>query len=97
MKITEIFVFNKLEISFSWFLGNNPAFEVPEYNLVSPVELIPYAILGIIAGLVALMFIKTLYSIEDYFDEKVIEAYWLGNSLLDKVKSKDLKNITFNR
>ena len=52
-----------------WFLGNNPAFEVPEYNLVSPVELIPYAILGIIAGLVALMFIKTLYSIEDYFEK----------------------------
>jgi CIC family chloride channel protein len=52
-----------------WFLGNYPAFEVPEYQLVSPVELIPYAILGIIAGLVALMFIKVLYSIEDYFEK----------------------------
>lgn len=52
-----------------WFLGNFPAFEVPKYQLVSPVELIPYAILGILSGLVALLFIKTLYSIEDYFEK----------------------------
>jgi CIC family chloride channel protein len=57
-----------------WFLGNYPAFKVPEYQLVSPVELIPYAILGIIAGLVALMFIKVLYSIEDYFEKMKLHA-----------------------
>ena len=32
-------------------------------------------------------------SIKDYFDHKVIEAYWLGNELLDKVKVKDLKRM----
>ncbi|RMD97164.1 MAG: chloride channel protein, partial [Calditrichaeota bacterium] len=42
------------------FLGDFPAFQVPKYNLVSPFELIPYAGLGIFAGFVALMFIKTL-------------------------------------
>jgi CIC family chloride channel protein len=52
-----------------FFLGNYPAFQVPKYYLVSPIELIPYAILGLIAGLVALLFIKSLYSIEDYFEK----------------------------
>ncbi len=51
------------------FLGDFPAFEVPKYNLVSPIELIPYAILGILAGLVAVLFINTLYKLEDYFDD----------------------------
>lgn len=50
------------------FLGDFPAFQVPRYELVSPLELIPYAILGIISGLVALSFIKTLYGMEDFFD-----------------------------
>jgi len=51
------------------FLGDFPAFEVPHYELISPLELIPYAILGLLAGLVALLFIKVLYSLEDFFDE----------------------------
>lgn len=51
------------------FLGNFPAFEVPKYHLVSPVELIPYAILGILSGLVALLFVKVLYGMEDYFEK----------------------------
>ncbi len=51
------------------FLGDFPAFEVPKYELVSPVELIPYVVLGLLAGLVALMFIKVLYKFEDYFDD----------------------------
>ena len=36
------------------FLGDFPAFEVPEYHLVSPLELIPYAVLGLLALLVVL-------------------------------------------
>lgn len=50
------------------FLGDFPAFEVPKYHLVSPLELIPYALLGLLAGAVALLFTKTLYSLEDFFD-----------------------------
>ena len=50
------------------FLGDFPAFEVPAYHLVSPVELIPYAILGVLAGAVALLFTRTLYRLEDFFD-----------------------------
>ena len=50
------------------FLGDYPAFEVPPYHLVSPFELIPYAVLGIFAGFVAIMFINTLYKSEELFD-----------------------------
>lgn len=50
------------------FLGNFPAFEVPGYSLVHPLELFAYAGLGILSGLTALGFIKTLYAFEDGFD-----------------------------
>ncbi|KAA3618192.1 MAG: CBS domain-containing protein [Calditrichaeota bacterium] len=51
------------------FLGDHTAFQVPEYHLVSAYELIPYALLGIFAGLVAWLFIKTLHSSEEFFDK----------------------------
>ncbi|MBN2810173.1 MAG: chloride channel protein [Deltaproteobacteria bacterium] len=51
------------------FLGNFPAFEVPAYHLVSPLELIPYAVLGLLAGLVALLFTEVLCLSEDFFDD----------------------------
>jgi len=50
------------------FLGNFPAFEVPKYTMVSPMELLAYAVLGILAGLAALLFTRTLYGAEDLFD-----------------------------
>ncbi|HDP93811.1 MAG TPA: CBS domain-containing protein [Candidatus Aminicenantes bacterium] len=51
------------------FFGNTPAFQVPKYELIHPLELIPYAILGLLCGLVALLFIKVLYALEDRFDQ----------------------------
>jgi CIC family chloride channel protein len=42
------------------FLGDFPAFEIPSYSLVHANELFAYAGLGIMAGLVALVFIRTL-------------------------------------
>ena len=56
------------------FLGNNPTFQVPEYTLVSNTELVFYFLLGILAGLSAVMFIKTYYSIEEWFQR--IEKKW---------------------
>ncbi len=50
------------------YLGDFPAFEVPSYSLVHPNELFAYAALGILAGLVALAFIRALYATEDLFD-----------------------------
>ncbi len=55
-------------------LGNNPTFQVPEYTLVSNTELIFYFALGILAGLSAVMFIKTYYGIEEWF--RRIEKKW---------------------
>ena len=50
------------------FLGDFPAFEVPAYRLVSANELFAYGVLGLIAGLVAILFVRTLYGTEDLFD-----------------------------
>ncbi len=57
------------------FLGNYPAFQVPPYDLESPWELGLYCILGLLAGLVAVAFIVTLYKSEDLWDEWKIPEY----------------------
>jgi CIC family chloride channel protein len=49
------------------FLGSTPAFIVPTYQLVSAYELVPYAILGLLAGLVGVAFSTVLYKTEDIF------------------------------
>ncbi len=50
------------------FLGDFPAFVIPHYELVSVFEMIPYAILGILAAFIALSFINLLYKTEDLFE-----------------------------
>ncbi len=50
------------------FMGNSPAFKVPPYSMVSPWELGLYAILGVLASFVAVLFVITLYKAEDIFD-----------------------------
>jgi len=49
-------------------IGDFSAFTVPKYTLISVWEIGPYILLGIIGGLVAIIFIKTLYFFEDRFD-----------------------------
>lgn len=49
--------------------GNFPSFVVPRYDLVSNSELVFYAILGLLAGLASVAFIRTLYAFEERFDE----------------------------
>jgi CIC family chloride channel protein len=56
-------------------LGNHPAFPVPPYQLVGPWELLPYMVVGVVAGFVALAFMKALYATEDAF-EKVPIPEW---------------------
>lgn len=41
-------------------LGNQPLFRVPQYHLVNPAELIAYAALGVIGGIISLVFCKGL-------------------------------------
>ncbi len=51
--------------------GNTPAFIVPEYYIVNYMELLFYGILGVICGLGALLFMKTLYWSEDFFERRI--------------------------
>jgi CIC family chloride channel protein len=48
-------------------IGNHPAFVVPDFEIVSPFELLPYMAAGVVAGLVAVAFIRTLTFSEDAF------------------------------
>ncbi len=50
------------------FFGDVPAFVVHQYEVVSYWELVAYAVLGLLAGVVALLFVRGLYLMEDVFD-----------------------------
>ncbi len=50
------------------YFGDFPAFSIPAYHLKTLWEFALYPILGIFAGLVAILFITTLYKSEDLFD-----------------------------
>ena len=43
-----------------WFLGSEPLFRVPQYTLAHPAELLAYAVLGVVGGLLSLAFIKII-------------------------------------
>jgi CIC family chloride channel protein len=58
-----------------FFLGNHPAFEVPAYEIVSPFELLPYMAVGVAAGLVAVLFIRSLSFTEDLFEKVPVPEY----------------------
>jgi CIC family chloride channel protein len=48
-------------------LGNEPLFHVPTYRLVHPGELAAYAMLGILGGVVSLVFCKSLLGLRHLF------------------------------
>jgi len=58
-----------------FFLGNEPAFPVPTFQIVSPFELAPYMVAGAVAGLVAFAFIWTLTLCEDSFERLPIPEW----------------------
>ncbi|MGH9162469.1 MAG: chloride channel protein, partial [Vicinamibacteraceae bacterium] len=60
--------------------GNYPSFAVPRYDVVSDVELIFYAVLGLLAGFAATGFIRTLYALEERFDRWEVPT-WLKPAL----------------
>lgn len=49
-------------------LGFSPAFIIPEYMIVSSWEIVFYVVLGLLAGLVSILFIRALYATEDFFN-----------------------------
>ncbi len=67
------------------FEGDTLAFLVPAYTLISPWELIFYALLGLLAALTAVGFTRLLYLSEDLWDRIVFPEYMkpvLGGVLL---------------
>ena len=62
------------------FLGARPAFEIPAYVMHSSWEIILYVLLGLLAALVGVLFIRMLYYAEDVFDRMDIPL-WLKPAL----------------
>ncbi len=50
------------------FLGDNPALSIPFYSMVSPAELIPYAVLGLVVAIGGVAFTMLLHYTEEFFD-----------------------------
>jgi chloride channel protein, CIC family len=48
-------------------LGDEPLFHVPAYQLLHPIELVWYAVLGLVGGLVSVAFVKLLLWQRKYF------------------------------
>ena len=59
------------------FQGDFAAFLVPKYHLSSPYEIFFYFILGAVSGVISFLFIKVLYFLEDFFDNKFHIAEYL--------------------
>lgn len=57
------------------YLGDIPAFEIPEYKLVSYWEYPLYAILGILVAILGVVFITVLYKSEDLVDRIKFPEY----------------------
>jgi CIC family chloride channel protein len=57
------------------YLGNFPAFEIPAYDLLHYSELFLYLVLGVLAGMVAFMFIRLLYGMEDFFERRKLPEF----------------------
>ncbi len=43
-----------------WFLGSEPLFRIPAVTLVSPAELLAYAVLGVIGGFASIIFARAI-------------------------------------
>jgi CIC family chloride channel protein len=57
-------------------LGNDPLFKVPQYQLVSPVEFLVYAILGLFGGLLSVAFTKSLLKLRERFLRLPRKTMW---------------------
>ena len=55
-------------------LGDLPAFEIPHYSMEHPGELAAYAVLGLLAGLLAILFTRSLHTSEELFERLPLPA-----------------------
>lgn len=52
-----------------WFLGNQPLFRVPPFQFTHPSELLVYALLGILGGFAAAIFVRLIGSLRAQLDK----------------------------
>jgi len=64
-----------------WYFGDIPAFAIPHYSLGSAWEIGPYILLGVASGVVAVGFVKLLYSLEDVADDIPMKG-WIKTPLI---------------
>ena len=57
-------------------LGNDPLFQVPQYSLVNPWELVVYAVLGVAGGLVSVAFTELLLKTRLWFAKLPRKTVW---------------------
>ena len=57
-------------------LGNDPLFQVPQYQLVSPVEFLVYAVLGVAGGLMSVVFTRLLLGMRERFQRFPRKTAW---------------------
>jgi CIC family chloride channel protein len=63
-----------------WYFGDIPAFEIPHYGLTSGWEIFPYILLGIMTGVLAVVFVRLLYGLENLADK--IPLGWVKTPLI---------------
>ncbi|HED04914.1 MAG TPA: chloride channel protein [Candidatus Fraserbacteria bacterium] len=68
------------------FFGTHPSFvipqfEMPYFHLTHPLIIIAYVGLGVIMGVVAALFIKSIYGMEDFFDKRIPGNYYTRHLL----------------
>ena len=57
-------------------LGNDPLFQVPQYQLVNPWELLLYAVLGVAGGVVSVAFTELLLRLREWFLKRSRKTLW---------------------
>lgn len=58
----------------AWY-GENPAFSIPDYHLVTPfIELPLYTLMAILAGLIAVFYIRVFYAVRDWYQTLSLHA-----------------------
>ena len=57
------------------YLGDNITFSAPPYEFKDPIELLFYALLGVICAFVGVLFIKVFYKTEKYFNDLTIPGF----------------------
>ncbi len=54
-----------------------PELETPYFHVASPWLLLSFAVLGILLGFISIVYIKSIYAFEDFFEQRVTGNYYM--------------------